>query len=156
MGVIANVTCRSAVETEHLAARLAGAAHLGDVIGLSGDLGAGKTTFARGFVHALTKTNDEVPSPTFTLVQAYDTAKGPLWHCDLYRLTKPDDALELGLEEAFGTSMCLIEWPERMGALLPLRRLLLTFHFERSETDVRRITFDGDGRWVERLKNIAW
>ncbi|MSQ87273.1 MAG: tRNA (adenosine(37)-N6)-threonylcarbamoyltransferase complex ATPase subunit type 1 TsaE [Alphaproteobacteria bacterium] len=155
MGVISHMMCRSTIETEHLAAKLAGIVQIGDVIGLSGDLGAGKTTFARGFVRALTNAHDDVPSPTFTLMQAYDTAKGPLWHCDLYRLTKPDDALELGLEEAFGTSICLVEWPERMGTLLPKSRLLLTFQFEPSDANLRRIECDGGYHWAERLRRVV-
>ena len=88
-------------------------------------------------------------------MQAYDTAKGPLWHCDLYRLTKPDDALELGLEEAFGTSICLVEWPERMGTLLPKSRLLLTFQFEPSDANLRRIECDGGYHWAERLRRVV-
>lgn len=155
MNLIAHVSCRSVAETEKLAAGIAAIAQIGDIIGLSGDLGAGKTTFARGFVRALTTPDNEVPSPTFTLVQSYDTAKGPLWHCDLYRLTKPEDALELGLEEAFGTAMCLIEWPERIAPILPTRRLALTFKFDPLDTSVRHITLDGDERWAERWKMMT-
>jgi tRNA threonylcarbamoyladenosine biosynthesis protein TsaE len=154
MGEITHVTCRSVAETEALAATLADVIRPGDVLGLSGNLGAGKTTFARGFVRALTNATDDVPSPTFTLVQTYDTAKGALWHCDLYRLTKPDDALELGLDEAFATSICLIEWPERMGQLLPARRLLLSFEFDATDANKRRLVFDGGVQWLDRLKKI--
>src|SRR5690242_11670525 len=105
-----------------LGARLAGAAVRGDVFALAGDLGAGKTTLARGFIRALTTPEEEVPSPTFTLVQTYDTPKGMVWHFDLYRLEDPEEAWELGIEEAFADGISLVEWPERLGALLPARR----------------------------------
>lgn len=105
-----------------LGARLAGAAVRGDIFALAGDLGAGKTTLARGFIRALTTPEEEVPSPTFTLVQTYDTPKGMVWHFDLYRLEDPEEAWELGIEEAFADGISLVEWPERLGALLPARR----------------------------------
>jgi len=146
------LTSRSAADTQSLAARLAAIAAPGDVIALSGDLGAGKTTFARGFVRALTGRGDDVPSPTFTLVQTYDTAKGALWHCDLYRLTKPEDAWELGLEDAFAEAICLIEWPERLGAALPARRLGVALGFVAGAPDHRVISLDGDEHWAQRLK----
>lgn len=115
--------------TARLAARLAAVAGPGDVIALRGDLGAGKTAFARAFVRArLDDPAAEVPSPTFTLVQVYDDpdCDAGLRHFDLYRLEKPEDALELDLEDAFADGLSLIEWPERLGGYLPRRRLDLT------------------------------
>lgn len=109
--------------TQALAARLAAASRPGDVIALSGPLGAGKTVFARGFVRALAGPDEEVPSPTFTLAELYDTPSGTVWHLDLYRLDSPDEVWELGFEEALRARAVLIEWPERLGALLPARRL---------------------------------
>jgi tRNA threonylcarbamoyladenosine biosynthesis protein TsaE len=109
-----------------LGARLADEAGRGDVFALSGTLGAGKTTLARGFIRALTGPDEEVPSPTFTLVQTYDTKKGTVWHFDLYRLEDPEEAWELGIEEAFAGGISLIEWPDRLGALLPARRRQVT------------------------------
>jgi tRNA threonylcarbamoyladenosine biosynthesis protein TsaE len=105
-----------------IGARLAGAAARGDIFALQGDLGAGKTTLARGFIRALTTAEEEVPSPTFTLVQTYETPKGTVWHFDLYRLDDPEEAWELGIEEAFADGISLVEWPERLGTLLPARR----------------------------------
>jgi tRNA threonylcarbamoyladenosine biosynthesis protein TsaE len=104
--------------TERLAGRLAERAEPGDVIGLKGALGAGKTTFARGFINAVFGPT-EVPSPTFTLVQSYEGDQGAVWHLDLYRLTAPEEAEELGLDEARRTAVLLIEWPERLGRLMP-------------------------------------
>lgn len=93
------------------------------VICLWGDLGAGKTTFSRAFIQALAPCVTEVPSPTFTIIQEYDTPLGNLWHCDLYRLKSEYDAEELGLLEAFHDKICLIEWPERLSHYLPQKRI---------------------------------
>lgn len=99
-------------------ARLGQALEPGDVVTLSGGLGAGKTTLARGLVQQALP-NETVPSPTYTLVQNYDMPKFTLWHCDLYRLEHPDEAYELGLIDAMGEDVCLLEWPDRLGDLLP-------------------------------------
>ncbi len=113
--------------TEALARRIADAAKTGDVIGLSGPLGAGKTTFARAFIAEIARLSGEsvaeIPSPTFTLVQTYPFKRATVWHFDLYRLARPEEAWELGLEDAFADGISLIEWPERLGPLLPARRL---------------------------------
>jgi tRNA threonylcarbamoyladenosine biosynthesis protein TsaE len=106
-----------------LGARLAGDLALGQALMLSGGLGAGKTTLARGLIAAWTGVEEDAPSPTYTLVQTYDGPKGPLWHVDLYRLDDPDAAFELGLEDAFAEALCVIEWPERLGPYRPVDRL---------------------------------
>lgn len=106
-------------ETAHIAQDLSLCLEPRDVILLKGDLGAGKSTFARALIQALCGAHTEVPSPTFTLVQTYETPKFILWHFDLYRLEHPDEIYELGIEEAFQTGVCLIEWPERLGPYLP-------------------------------------
>lgn len=91
---------------------------------LWGDMGAGKTTFSKSFIRFLLKDNTaEIPSPTFTLIQTYPTDKGEVWHSDLYRLQDPEEILELGLLEALRTSICLIEWPERLQNYLPDKRI---------------------------------
>ena len=110
----------SLADTERLAQRLAPHAAPGDVIGLSGALGSGKTAFARAFIRArLGRSAEEVPSPTFTLVQLYEHAAGAVWHFDLYRLGEAADAYELGIEDAFSGAVSLIEWPEKLGAIMP-------------------------------------
>lgn len=106
-----------------LAQPLAKALRKGDVVALWGDLGVGKTTFARVLIQTLVGEEVDVPSPTFTLVQVYDSPQSEVWHCDLYRLKEPEEAFELGLEDAFHDAICLIEWPERLGKLLPRRRI---------------------------------
>jgi tRNA threonylcarbamoyladenosine biosynthesis protein TsaE len=108
-----------------IASALAGVLRGGDVVALSGDLGAGKTTFARGVIRAL-GWHGEVPSPTYTLVQSYDPpdVRVAVWHVDLYRLDNPDDADALGLFET--DAALIIEWPERLGDRLPPEALHLT------------------------------
>jgi tRNA threonylcarbamoyladenosine biosynthesis protein TsaE len=112
--------------TAAIAARLERVVGIGDTVALRGELGAGKTAFARGFIAGRAARHGmpapEVPSPTFTLVQTYDFPDGTVWHFDLYRLAAPEEALELGLEDALATGISLIEWPERLGPLLPARR----------------------------------
>ena len=103
------------------------------MVALTGDLGAGKTSFARGAIAALARDAGqplpEVPSPTFTLVQTYEFPAAVLWHFDLYRIERPEDAWELGLEEALAEGISLIEWPERLGPDLPKRHIAVRLAF---------------------------
>jgi tRNA threonylcarbamoyladenosine biosynthesis protein TsaE len=146
------------VATAALARVLAAVSERGDVIGLSGELGAGKTTFARAFIEARLApaggVAEEVPSPTFTLVQIYETDDVPIWHFDLYRLDRPEDVYELGIEDAFADAISLIEWPERMGTLLPRDRLDVVLAFGDGET-VREARLVGHGHWAARLSGLA-
>jgi tRNA threonylcarbamoyladenosine biosynthesis protein TsaE len=136
--------------TEALAARVAAAAAPGDVIALIGDLGAGKTVFARAFIRARCNTDEEVPSPTFTLLQTYDSANAVIYHFDLYRLSHADDALELGIEDAFADGISLIEWAERLGDLLPADRLDVQLHPGKT-AGARRAQLIGHGYWRAKL-----
>ncbi len=102
---------------------LAQAVAPGLAVCLSGPLGAGKSTLARALIRALTTPDEEVPSPTFTLAQFYEPESFALAHFDLYRLASPDEAYEIGLEEALAEGCVLIEWPERLEGDLPLDRL---------------------------------
>jgi tRNA threonylcarbamoyladenosine biosynthesis protein TsaE len=138
--------------TASLAAALAAGALPGDVLALSGVLGAGKTSFARFFIRAL-GVGEEVPSPTFTLVQTYETTRGTVWHFDLYRLTSPEEVWELGFEEALIEGIILIEWPERLGALLPRERVDLTLAACASP-QARVATLQGSAGWRVRLEKI--
>lgn len=107
-------------ETAVFAASFAANIKAGDVILLRGDLGAGKSVFARSVIRNLCGVPDlEVPSPTYTLVQQYDIAGGVLWHFDLYRLSDPSEVYETGWEEALNGGVIMVEWPERLGSLLP-------------------------------------
>jgi tRNA threonylcarbamoyladenosine biosynthesis protein TsaE len=113
--------------TVALARRLAAGVRQGDVIALSGPLGAGKTAFARAFIRSFIGETEEVPSPTFGLVQTYDTDRGTLWHFDLYRISDPQETRELGFDEALAGLAVLIEWPERLGTDLPGGRVDIRF-----------------------------
>lgn len=139
--------------TARAAAALARLSSPGDVIALSGDLGTGKTAFARAFVRALTDADEEVPSPTFTLVQIYDCDAFIISHYDLYRLERPEDALELGIEESFADGVSLIEWPDRLGRLLPPGHLDVRL-FAGATPASRRIVFSGPPAWAARIDEL--
>jgi tRNA threonylcarbamoyladenosine biosynthesis protein TsaE len=139
--------------TAALAARIARLARPGDVIALKGELGAGKTSFARAFIRDRGGA-EAVPSPTFTLVQTYDVGDVAIWHFDCYRLRRPDDAWELAIEDAFAEGISLIEWPERLGPLVPARRLEITLSAGPTAS-ARRATIDPDADWAGRLADLA-
>lgn len=105
--------------TTRLGTLLAKFLQAGDAVLLSGGIGAGKTHLSRALIRARIGRNEDVPSPTFTLVQTYEAEGGEIWHADLYRLSHPDEALELGLDVAFDSAICLVEWPDRLGDLAP-------------------------------------
>jgi tRNA threonylcarbamoyladenosine biosynthesis protein TsaE len=131
--------------TERLGAALAGRLKPRDVVALQGGLGVGKTTLARAILRAAS--GDPaliVPSPTFTLVEIYDTPMGVFWHFDLYRLEEPEQVFELGWEEARADGVALVEWAERLGALLPPERLTVTLALE---GDGRRADLEGEARF---------
>ncbi len=133
--------------TARLGARLGAIARAGDVIALHGDLGAGKSTLARGLIRSRLGPETEAPSPTFTLVQTYPGPAFPIWHFDLYRLDHPDEARELGLEEAVD-GLCLIEWPEKLGRHLPSRRLEVQLSMNGPGRIARLVDLDD---WSTRL-----
>jgi tRNA threonylcarbamoyladenosine biosynthesis protein TsaE len=130
--------------TEALGAALARALRPGDAICLYGPLGAGKSTLARGLIRALTTPDEDVPSPTFTLVQLYDGPDFPISHFDLYRLEQASEAEELGLDEALEEGAALIEWPQRLEGRLPADRL-----------DIE-IEIDAEGRIARLRPHGAW
>jgi tRNA threonylcarbamoyladenosine biosynthesis protein TsaE len=141
--------------TGWLAARLAARAEARDVIALSGPLGSGKTSFARAFIRALAVGDEEVPSPTFTLVQTYAFAGRPMvWHFDLYRLERAEEAFELGIEDAFADGIALIEWPARIERLLPRERLEIALA-PGDRAEARIATLTGSPRWRAWLEGVA-
>ncbi|MEQ8735923.1 MAG: tRNA (adenosine(37)-N6)-threonylcarbamoyltransferase complex ATPase subunit type 1 TsaE [Rhodospirillaceae bacterium] len=148
-----SLSLTSETETLALGAALAKHATSGDVITLSGTLGAGKTVLARGFItERLGKTTD-IASPTFTLVHVYDTVTPEIWHFDWYRLKHPDEVQELGVEDAFASGLSLIEWPEKAAAWLPRDRLDITLTID-PKTAHRVATLKADPIWSDRLKNL--
>jgi len=137
-----------------LAAAIATRARPGDMIALEGDLGSGKTSFARAFIWALQDVPEEVPSPTFTLVQHYDTKAGPVLHVDLYRIEDPAEIAPLGLAEALATSILLVEWPDRLADPGPTDRLTVRLEFG-STPDSRQVALEGRGRWAGLVDRLA-
>ncbi len=129
-------------------------ARSGDILALQGDLGVGKTVFARAFVRALCGPETEVPSPTFTLLQVYDCADVQIYHFDLYRLEDAEEALELGLDEAFAEGISVIEWPGRLDYLLPSKSLTLTLAYGDGERR-RRLDIHASGGWADRLRGAG-
>lgn len=124
-------------ETAALAASLTDGIKAPTLYCLYGDLGAGKSVFARSFIQSLAGDSIDVPSPTFTLVQSYDSEAGVIYHYDLYRIEDPEEIFELGWEDSLHDGIVLVEWPERLGTYLPQKR-----------TDITIKIIDGDQREI--------
>lgn len=141
--------CATEKDTADVGQKLAKIACKGDVFALFGTLGMGKSVLSRAFVKSLTSA-EEVPSPTFTLVQTYETADFDIYHFDLYRIKSADEIFELGAEEAIYEGVCLIEWPEKIKSLLP--ESYLKIHISRAldkDYDYRKITVEKEGYGID-------
>lgn len=133
--------CLSEAATNACAAEIAGRLKAGDIVLLGGDLGAGKTAFARALIRTLADDPElNVPSPTFTLVQTYDTPKAPIWHFDLYRLKDPDEIFELGWDDALAGGILLIEWPDKLEHHKPKNTLNIDLQPVPGNPEARTIT----------------
>lgn len=137
--------------TANLGRAVAARLRPGEAVCLSGPLGAGKSTLARALVRALTMPDEEVPSPTFTLVQFYEGPRLAVAHFDLYRLSDPDEAYEIGLDEALDGGAAVIEWPERLEGRLPPDRLDIEIALAEDGGRTARLTPHGawEGRGLE-------
>lgn len=147
-------SCFSGSETDTvmLGCRLAQIAEKGDIFALFGTLGMGKSVLSRAFIQSFVGETD-VPSPTFTLLQTYETPKYEIYHFDLYRLKNADEIFELGMEEAMFNGVCLIEWPEKMGGYLPKRAIRVEL---KPEKNGRRISFlTADEARFKRLQSLS-
>ncbi|HEX4712706.1 tRNA (adenosine(37)-N6)-threonylcarbamoyltransferase complex ATPase subunit type 1 TsaE [Phenylobacterium sp.] len=143
--------------TARLGATIAARLQAGDTVCLSGPLGAGKSTLARALIRALTTPDEEVPSPSFTLVQFYEGLRLKIAHFDLYRLSNPDEAYEIGLDEALDEGAAVIEWPERLQGRLPASRLDVEIALigGLEEGAGRRVRLTPHGAWEGRMKGIG-
>ncbi|MBU1385015.1 MAG: tRNA (adenosine(37)-N6)-threonylcarbamoyltransferase complex ATPase subunit type 1 TsaE [Alphaproteobacteria bacterium] len=146
-----------AAATARLGAAIAPLLAPGETVLLYGPLGMGKSTLARGLIRALTRPDEDVPSPTFTLVQFYES-EPPVAHFDLYRLTRPEEAVEIGLDEALDEGCAVIEWPERLGddpsVWLGPDRLTLVLAEQAADGSGRMATLSGAGAWQNKLKSL--
>ena len=144
-------------KTVDVASRLSTCLKQGDVLLLQGGLGAGKTHFARAVIQArMAKSGlvEEVPSPTYTIVQTYEDENCEIWHADLYRLSGSAEIDELGLLDAFESSISLIEWPDRLDGLAPVGALTCEFEFTENG-DSRTLAFRGDSaRWSKVIAGL--
>ena len=150
------VETNSPEETWELASELAGELPAGTVIALHGDLGAGKSSFARAFIRALPgiDVGEDVPSPTFTLVQTYESENASVWHFDLYRIEHPQELIELGWDDAVDEGLCLVEWPDKAGTALPHDRIDIEITMGESECE-RQVLITAQGTLSDEYKDLT-
>lgn len=152
-----HITLPDPEATDRLGRDLASLLGSGDVLALVGPLGAGKSALARALIKARLAQvglDEDVPSPSFTLVQSYQAGELEIWHCDLYRLSNGDEVLELGLEDAFETALALIEWPDRLGPDLPDHALTLTLSMRDDSGRDATLSWT-DPAWTDRLMPLS-
>ncbi|CRL12668.1 ADP-binding protein [Phaeobacter italicus] len=142
--------------TAALAAEIGQHLTAGDCLLLEGAIGAGKTHFARSLIQSQMPVPEDVPSPTFTLIQTYDLPQAELWHADLYRLSSLDEIEELGLTSALETAICLIEWPDKLAELTPPSALHISLELDQDALEGRFATLRWtDPRWTSLMQQIA-
>jgi len=145
------ISLPDARDTDRFGIQLSAICNVGDCILLRGQIGAGKSAIARAFIRERLGSETEVPSPTFTLVQTYEDQDAEIWHADLYRLSDPNEAVELGLTDAFETAICLIEWPELLGEMAP--QSALDIHLTVRDHDHLAVLSFG-AHWSDRIKKL--
>lgn len=155
----AEVPLPSPEATTRLAEWLAPGLHAGDVLLIDGPIGAGKTHFCRALIQSRLASlgrSEDVPSPSYTLVQVYDAGDCEIWHVDLYRLSGYDDVAELGFDEAFDRAICLIEWPDRLGQHAPVAALRIDLALVEGKDNARSARFSAtDRRWAPLIADLT-
>ena len=155
-GFTSSVAIQSPDDMANMAQMIATDVSAGDCLLLEGIIGAGKSHFARSFIQSLLSTPEDIPSPTFTLVQTYDGPECEIWHSDLYRLSSLDEVFELGLVDAFDTAISLVEWPEKLEDVAPQNALHLRIELSETTEDARTVTFNwSDPKWSPLMKRIS-
>lgn len=157
-GFKAELLLQSPEQTAGIASALASVLSSGDCLLLSGPVGAGKSHFARALIRKLMTDGgdvEEIPSPTFTLVQTYSTASAEVWHADLYRLTSPNEVVELGLLDAMEEAICIIEWPDRLGPDIPVDALSIELQPGSTETERHLFLSSQSTAWATRLRTLS-
>lgn len=152
---VKKITITNEEDTKDLAIKIGSILRKKDCIALRGDLGAGKTSFSRSLIRNLGSDTQEVPSPTFTLVQFYNLPNFTIWHFDLYRIKHPEEIYELGWEDACYDGVTLVEWPENAGDLMPEDRIEIDIFFTGNNGE-RTITIKGLGEMEERLSHLSF
>lgn len=147
------LTTRTSEETDAIARAIGARLTIGDCLLLSGGIGAGKTHFARALIQSLLDMPEDIPSPTYTLVQTYMRGETEIWHADLYRLSGPQEIEELGLADAMDNAITLIEWPDRLGDYAPETALHIGFVADESDDTTRHLSFDWSApKWADQLE----
>ena len=142
-------------EMAELAKQIGQIIQFDDTLLLSGEIGAGKSYFCRKLIQSRQLYPEEVPSPTFTLVQTYETNSGEIWHVDLYRLTSAEALIELGLSEAFEEKICLIEWPDLALEIVPENALNLEILITGEQQRKVKFSWTCSNTWSKRIEDIS-
>ena len=154
--VVYNITIQQTVSISRALAELV---RPGDTLLLFGDIGSGKTFLSRTLIQKMMQSQgialEDVPSPTFTILQIYDTISPTVWHLDLYRISNSEEIIDLDLEKALENNVCLIEWPENMGLYVPKRNLSITLEETLGACDSRTITLEfNDAGWEHIISGL--
>ena len=150
-----SVHLKTEIATRKFACALGAVLARGDIVLLRGDIGTGKSFIARAVIQSLQQQPEDIPSPTFTLVQTYETHVGEIWHADLYRLSSVGEVEELGLLEVFDSAICLIEWPDILRTLIPEKALEIDIAYAFQNEERQLALLYEEHFWSKRLEEMV-